>query len=144
MSGTPDVSDVIVVGGGIVGCAIARALAGTNLSVTLLEARDDVGDGTSKANTALLHTGYDASPGTLESRLVARGYELLGGIRGADGYSGRTHRAHCWSRGPTRNATRSLALRRRPNGTSTTAARSSRPTRFIGVCPTSVLACWPG
>ncbi len=81
MSTTPgvgDVSDVVVVGGGIVGCAIARALAGTNLSVTLVEARDDVGDGTSKANTALLHTGYDASPGTLESRLVARGYELLG------------------------------------------------------------------
>jgi glycerol-3-phosphate dehydrogenase len=78
MSSTPDVSDVLVVGGGIVGCAIARALAGTSLSVTLLEARDDVGDGTSKANTALLHTGFDASPGTLESRLVARGYDLLG------------------------------------------------------------------
>ncbi|GFG50924.1 FAD/NAD(P)-binding oxidoreductase [Mycolicibacterium agri] len=77
MSGT-QVSDVIVVGAGIVGCAIARALAGTNLSVTLLEARDDVGDGTSKANTALLHTGFDATPGTLESRLVARGYQLLG------------------------------------------------------------------
>lgn len=78
MSGAVDVSDVIVVGGGIVGCAIARSLAGTNLSVTLLEARDDVGDGTSKANTALLHTGYDANPETLESQLVARGYELLG------------------------------------------------------------------
>ena len=48
------------------------------LSVTLVEARNDVGDGTSKANTALLHTGFDATPGTLESRLVARGYELLG------------------------------------------------------------------
>ena len=78
MSGTPDVCDVIVVGGGIVGSAIARALAGTALSVTLVEARNDVGDGTSKANTALLHTGFDATPGTLESRLVARGYELLG------------------------------------------------------------------
>ncbi len=78
MTGPVDVSDVIVVGGGIVGCAIARALSGTNLSVTLVEARDDVGDGTSKANTALLHTGYDAKPDTLESRLVARGYELLG------------------------------------------------------------------
>ena len=75
---TPAVSDVVVVGAGIVGSAIARALAGTTSSVTLLEARGDVGDGTSKANTALLHTGYDASPGTLESRLVARGYELLG------------------------------------------------------------------
>lgn len=46
--------------------------------MTLLEGRDDVGDGTSKANTALLHTGFDATPGTLESRLVARGYDLLG------------------------------------------------------------------
>ncbi|MEW5810118.1 MAG: NAD(P)/FAD-dependent oxidoreductase [Actinomycetota bacterium] len=72
------VSDIAVVGAGIVGCAIARALAGTRLSVTLIEARDDVGDGTSKANTALLHTGFDATPGTLESRLVARGYDLLG------------------------------------------------------------------
>lgn len=75
---TPDVSDVVVVGAGIVGSAIARALAGTKSSVTLLEARSDVGDGTSKANTALLHTGFDAKPGTLESRLVARGYHLLG------------------------------------------------------------------
>jgi glycerol-3-phosphate dehydrogenase len=71
-------SDVVVIGAGIVGCAIARALAGTQLSVTLVEGRDDVGDGTSKANTALLHTGFDATPGTLESRLVARGYTLLG------------------------------------------------------------------
>ena len=73
------VVDVVVVGAGIVGAAIARALAGTRLSVTLVEARDDVGDGTSKANTALLHTGFDATPGTVESRLVARGYDLLGG-----------------------------------------------------------------
>lgn len=71
------ISDVIVIGGGIVGCAIARALAGTELSVTLVEARNDVGDGTSKANTALLHTGFDSTPGTLESRLVARGYQML-------------------------------------------------------------------
>ena len=78
MSAVPETADVVVVGGGIVGCAIARALAGTNLSVTLLEARADIGDGTSKANTAILHTGFDATPETLESRLVARGYELLG------------------------------------------------------------------
>jgi glycerol-3-phosphate dehydrogenase len=69
--------DVAVIGGGIVGSAIARDLAGTSLSVALVEARGDVGDGTSKANTAILHTGFDAKPGTLESRLVARGYELL-------------------------------------------------------------------
>ncbi|GGM05018.1 NAD(P)/FAD-dependent oxidoreductase [Nakamurella endophytica] len=70
--------DVAVIGGGIVGCAIARELSGRELSVVLIEARDDVGDGTSKANTAILHTGFDATPGTLESRLVRRGHELLG------------------------------------------------------------------
>jgi glycerol-3-phosphate dehydrogenase len=69
--------DVAVIGAGIVGSAIARDLAGTHASVALIEARDDVGDGTSKANTAILHTGFDAKPGTLESRLVARGYQLL-------------------------------------------------------------------
>jgi glycerol-3-phosphate dehydrogenase len=71
------VADVAVIGAGIVGSAIARELAGYELSVTLIEARADVGDGTSKANTAILHTGYDAKPGTLESRLVRAGYHLL-------------------------------------------------------------------
>ena len=66
-----------VIGAGIVGSAIARDLAGHGLSVALVEARDDVGDGTSKANTAILHTGFDAKPGTLESVLVSRGYRLL-------------------------------------------------------------------
>jgi len=78
MNAPNDIRDVVVIGAGIVGSAIARALGGTGLRVTLLEGRDDVGDGTSKANTALLHTGFDATPGTLESRLVARGYDLLG------------------------------------------------------------------
>jgi glycerol-3-phosphate dehydrogenase len=70
-------TDVAIVGAGVVGCAIARELSQFRLSVTLLEAGSDVGAGTSKANTALLHTGFDAKPGTLEARLVARGYELL-------------------------------------------------------------------
>jgi glycerol-3-phosphate dehydrogenase len=70
--------DVAVIGAGIVGAAIARDLAGADLSVALLEAKADVGAGTSKANLAILHTGFDAKPGTLESRLVARGYGLLG------------------------------------------------------------------
>jgi glycerol-3-phosphate dehydrogenase len=74
---TPTGYDVVVIGAGIVGCAIARELAGHQLAVALLEARDDVGDGTSKANTAILHTGFDAKPGTLESAMVSRGYHLL-------------------------------------------------------------------
>ncbi len=69
--------DVAVIGGGVVGTAIARELAGYQLRCVLLEADGDVGAGTSKANTAILHTGFDATPGTLESRLVARGSALL-------------------------------------------------------------------
>jgi glycerol-3-phosphate dehydrogenase len=70
--------DVLIAGGGVVGCAIARELSLFDLRVTLLEAGPDVGAGTSKANTALLHTGFDAKPGTLEAELVVRGYEQLG------------------------------------------------------------------
>ena len=70
--------DVAVIGAGLVGCAVARELSGHDVSVALVEARNDIGDVTSKANTAILHTGFDASPGTLEARLVRRGYELLG------------------------------------------------------------------
>lgn len=72
-----DIVDVAVVGGGVVGTAVARLLATHDLSVRLLDARADVGAGTSKANTAILHTGFDATPGSLESRLVARGWHLL-------------------------------------------------------------------
>lgn len=70
--------DVTVVGAGVVGSAIARELAGHHhLRVALVEASGDVGDGTSKANTAILHTGFDAVPGSLESRLVREGQRLL-------------------------------------------------------------------
>jgi glycerol-3-phosphate dehydrogenase len=72
-----DIVEVAVVGGGVVGAAVARLLSHHRLSVVLLEAGADIGAGTSKANTAILHTGFDATPGTAEARLVARGYELL-------------------------------------------------------------------
>ena len=70
--------DVAIVGAGAVGCAVARDLTLRGARCVLIEAAPDVGAGTSKANTAIHHTGFDAKPGTLESRLVARGYELLG------------------------------------------------------------------
>ncbi|MBX9392488.1 FAD-dependent oxidoreductase [Streptomyces sp. TRM72054] len=70
--------DVVVVGAGVVGCAIARELARyPRLRVALVEAQDDVGQGSSKANTAILHTGFDAVPGSLEARLVREGARLL-------------------------------------------------------------------
>ncbi|MFI1938065.1 FAD-dependent oxidoreductase [Streptomyces purpureus] len=69
--------DVTVVGAGVVGSAIARELARLPLRTALVEAADDVGEGTSKANTAILHTGFDAVPGSLEARLVREGQRML-------------------------------------------------------------------
>ncbi len=69
--------DVAIIGAGDVGSAIARELARFDLSIALLEAGPDIGAGTSKANTALLVTGFDATPGTVEAPLVARGHDLL-------------------------------------------------------------------
>ena len=69
--------DVAIIGAGVVGAAIARELARFDLSILLIDAKSDVGAGTSKANTAILHTGFDTVPGSLESRLVSRGYFLL-------------------------------------------------------------------
>ncbi|HEX7492208.1 MAG TPA: NAD(P)/FAD-dependent oxidoreductase [Candidatus Limnocylindrales bacterium] len=69
--------DVAVIGAGVVGTAIARELARYRLDLVLIESASDVGAGTSKANTAILHTGFDAKPGSLESKLVRRGSELL-------------------------------------------------------------------
>jgi len=72
-----DAADVVIVGAGVVGTAIARTLAGYQLGCVLVEAASDVGTGTSKANTAILHTGFDAKPDSLESRLLSRGSGLL-------------------------------------------------------------------
>ncbi len=69
--------DVAIVGAGVVGTAIARELARYELSCALIDAAADIGSGTSKANTAILHTGFDAKADTLEARLVRRGHQLL-------------------------------------------------------------------
>ncbi len=72
-----EVYDVVVIGAGVVGSAIARELAHYELSCALVEAGPDVGAGTSKANTAIWHTGFDAAPGSLEARLLRRSYPLF-------------------------------------------------------------------
>jgi glycerol-3-phosphate dehydrogenase len=69
--------DVAVIGAGVVGTAIGRQLARYRLRTVLIERANDVGTGTSKANTAIVHTGFDTQPGSLESSLVRRGHELL-------------------------------------------------------------------
>ena len=69
--------DVIIIGGGVVGCAIARELSQYRLSIALLEKHSEVCEGSSKANSAIVHGGFDAKPGTLKARLNVRGNELI-------------------------------------------------------------------
>lgn len=69
--------DVAVVGAGVVGALIARALSRTDLHVVLLEKYNDVAMGTTKANSAIVHGGFDAANGTLKAKLNVRGTELM-------------------------------------------------------------------
>ena len=63
-------TDVVIVGAGAVGCAVARELSKYEISVIVVDQNEDVGGDASKSNSAIIHTGYDAAPGTLESQLV--------------------------------------------------------------------------
>ncbi len=63
-------TDVVVVGAGAVGCAVARELSKYRVDVIVVDKNEDVGGDASKSNSAIIHTGYDAAPDTLESRLV--------------------------------------------------------------------------
>ena len=65
--------DVAVIGGGVVGCAITRRLALGGLRSVLLECGPDILAGASKANSAILHTGFDAPPGSLELACMREG-----------------------------------------------------------------------
>jgi glycerol-3-phosphate dehydrogenase len=69
--------DVVVVGAGVCGCAIARELSRLQASVLVLEAREDVCCGTSKANSAIVHAGFDAPTGSLMARLNVEGASLF-------------------------------------------------------------------
>lgn len=61
--------DVIIIGGGVVGCMIARFLSRYQLSILLIEKKSDIGSVTSAANSALVHAGYDAVPGSLKAEM---------------------------------------------------------------------------
>ena len=64
--------DVVIIGAGIVGCALAYHLSQFRLNILLIDRNYDVGEGTSKGSSAIIHTGFDAPVGTLESELVTK------------------------------------------------------------------------
>jgi glycerol-3-phosphate dehydrogenase len=67
---------VVVIGAGVIGCAVAWELTRRAVPVVLVEAQPDVCEGTSKANSAILHTGFDSKPGSVESAMLRRAAEL--------------------------------------------------------------------
>lgn len=69
--------DVLIVGAGVVGCAIARELGRYDCSVAVLERAEDVCCGTSKANSAIIHAGFDAAAGSLKAKLNVCGNERM-------------------------------------------------------------------
>ena len=64
--------DVAVIGGGLLGCFSARELSRWKLDIVLIEAREDVCTGISRANTAIVYPGYDHKPGTLKAEMTVR------------------------------------------------------------------------
>jgi len=65
--------DILIVGAGAVGCAIARELARTDLKIAVLEKESDVAAGTSGRNSAVVHAGFNNKPGTLMAKLCVEG-----------------------------------------------------------------------
>lgn len=69
--------DVIIIGAGVSGAAAARELSRYNAKVCVIEKEEDVCCGTSKANSAIVHAGYDAKEGSLMAKLNVRGNALM-------------------------------------------------------------------
>lgn len=69
--------DAVIIGAGVAGCAIARELSRYNVRVCVLEKAEDVCCGTSKANSAIIHAGYDAEPGSLKAKLNVEGNAMM-------------------------------------------------------------------
>ncbi len=69
--------DVLVVGAGVIGGMVARELSKYKLSVCLIEKENDVAMGASKANSGIVHGGFDPEPDTLKAKLNVSGVELL-------------------------------------------------------------------
>lgn len=69
--------DVAIVGAGVVGGMIARTLARYDLKICILEKENDVAMGATRANSAIVHAGFDAAKGSLKARLNVRGSEMM-------------------------------------------------------------------
>ena len=69
--------NIIIIGAGVIGCAVARELSKYNAKILVIEKSEDVCTGTSKANSAIVHSGYDAKNGTLKAKFNVEGSRMM-------------------------------------------------------------------
>lgn len=69
--------DVIIIGAGIIGSSVARNLSKYNLDILVIDKENDVSNGTTKANSAIVHAGYDAEPNSLKAYFNVKGNEIM-------------------------------------------------------------------
>ncbi len=69
--------DVAIIGAGVIGSAVARELSRYKVKACVIEREEDVCCGTSKANSAIVHAGFDALPGTLKAKLNVEGNKMM-------------------------------------------------------------------
>merc|ERR1719247_2753764 len=120
----PDGSyDVVIIGSGCIGAAVARELSKTTASVLMVEAGDDVCQGATKGNSGIVHAGFDDTPGTTRARLCWKGnqmfadldrdlhfgYQLTGSLVVARGDKEEKHLAELLKRGET-NGVKNLRI----------------------------------
>lgn len=77
-----EIYDVAIIGAGVVGSLVARELSRYQLHVCLLEKGEDVAEGATRANSAIVHGGFDPLPGTLKAKLNVRGAALMPQLAG--------------------------------------------------------------
>lgn len=68
--------DIVIIGAGVIGCAVARQLSKYDLEIVVIEKQADIAMGSSGANSGIIHAGYDCKPGSLMAELNVRGNEL--------------------------------------------------------------------
>ena len=69
--------DIAIIGAGVVGGFVARELSKYNLKIVLLEKMGDVAMGATRANSAIVHAGFDAKEGSLKAKLNVRGSDMM-------------------------------------------------------------------
>ena len=80
MKGMGIMYDAIIIGAGVVGCAVAQQMAKYGGKLLVVDRMEDVADGASKANSGIVHAGFDAHPGTEKARLNVKGSKMYGAL----------------------------------------------------------------